>query len=656
VTERSSSAKRDGLACLALFAVNALLCGPLFGIAYLDDFQSNEGTFITFARFLSAHWPHVRWFPWFNAGMPFENTYLPLTSFATAAIAAAAHCSPAHALHILAALAYSLAPVFLYLFAARLSGRRAASLAAALLWSLFSPSILIPRILEDLGTPWGLRRLQNIVFYGETPHNLALCLLPAALLLLARYLERMTPRRFALAALAGAAVMASNAFGIVTLAISSVLLWAALPPLTWKQLAGISGILLAAYLTICRFLPPSLMGLIRTNSQLVGGDYRFTLRSAGIAAGFLMCLVLLWLATRRLWDPMLRFAIWFSAVFGGITVLSFLNLTFLPQPGRYHIEMGAGLCLVAAFAAAHASDRLPRQGLVVLGVAGLLAAGWLFAKDYRYARRLIHPAEITRSAPYREASWVAAHLPGQRIFAAGEDQWWFNLFADNPQLSAGHEPSAPNYVQRMAVYTILSGKNAGAQDADISILWLRALGCGAITVAGPASKDHYHGFVHPGKFEGRLPLVWREDGDSIYQVPLRSVSLAHVIPRTAVVTRRPIHGLDVDQVRRYVAALEDPAIPPAPLTWENPDHGRILATIPSGDVISVQVTCDRGWQARVGGRRVPVHADQLGLMIVEPQCSGDCMVDLEFTGGAERAICLVVSLMVFGGLLAALWL
>ncbi len=42
------------------------------------SFQSNEGSFIAFATFLAKNWPHVRWFPWFNCGMPYEFTYLPL--------------------------------------------------------------------------------------------------------------------------------------------------------------------------------------------------------------------------------------------------------------------------------------------------------------------------------------------------------------------------------------------------------------------------------------------------------------------------------------------------------------------------------------------------------------------------------------------------
>ena len=162
---------------------------------------------------------------------------------------------------------------------------------------------------------------------------------------------------------------------------------------------------------------------------------------------------------------------------------------------------------------------------------------------------------------------------------------------------------------------------------------------------GPNSNDHYHAVVNPNKFDGRLPLVWREAGDSIYRVQLRSTSLAHVIPHSAVVSRRPIHGLDVAPLGPYLAALDDPSAPSASLSWANPDEGRIVTKMTASDVISVQITYDPGWRARVAQQPVPLHADALGFMVIDPHCSGECTVDLQFSGGLERGITLAVSLM-----------
>ncbi|HEV1288069.1 MAG TPA: hypothetical protein VNU44_22275 [Bryobacteraceae bacterium] len=629
----------------ALFALNAFLCWPLFRIEYLDQFPSNEGSWITFAKFLRENWPHVSWFPWFNAGMPFENSYLPGVSVMVAVVSMVAHCSPAHAIHVIAALAYSLAPVSLFLFAREISGRIAPGAWAAVLWSLFSPSIIIPTLFLDLNTHFGLRRLRNIVVFGETPHNVAICLLPIALLLTWRYLERPTARRFALAALASAAVMFTNAFGLVAVVLSSVILCATGKSPSWKQLASVGGIQLAAYLVVCRFLPPSLIRVLERNSQFVGGDYRFTPRTMAFAGCLLAILVVLWASSRFLSNPILQFAILFSVCFGGIAFFGFEGINLLPQPLRYHLEMEPGLCLLAVFLLEPMVRWMPGRLTLAATLLCIAPLIWVGARDWDFSRRLIQGADITHSLPYREARWIAANLPGQRVLVSSQGQYLFNLFAGNPQMSAGHEPSVPNLVQLLAIGAIYEGR-----DGPISVLWLKAFGCGAIVVPGRDSEDHFHWIENPEKFEGLLPLLWRESGESIYQVPQRSASLAHVIPRSAVVRAQPGNG----ELQRYVDALESVDMPPASIVWENPDHARITAKMDSSEVLSVQMTYDPGWEARIGNRKVTTSADKLGFILIEPGCS-DCSIDLEFTGGLERKIALAVSLLVFSGLVTMLF-
>jgi hypothetical protein len=642
--------------CIVLFALNALFCWRLFRVEYLNNLGSNEGTFITFARFLLANGVHSGWFPWFNVGLPFENTYLPLTAFLTALGASLARCSPAHAFHFIAALAFSLAPVFWFLFARKVSGRMAPAFGAALLWSLFSPALPIRRILEnDMASPWGSRRLSNIVNYGETPHNLALCLLPLALLALAVYLEKPTVRNFAVAALAVGVAMLTNAFGIVVLAFSAVMLVLARAHLRFRHLLSAGAILLAGYLFICRFLPPSLIQLMRINSPTVGGDFRLTSKSRIFAVLFALALAAVAILTRRFSDPMLRFATLFSACFGGIAVMWYWKrLTFVPQPHRYDLEMELGFCLLAAFSLDSVFRRLPRRVGVVFVILCIPAFGWLAVQDYWFGRHLIHPLKMDLSPPFEEARWIDTHLPGQRVLIA-EYGPWFNLFSDNPQFSSGHDPTAPNWMQGVAVWLIESGKDAGDRDGRGAVFWLTAFGCGALTVQGPASPDPRSPISQPERFDALIPLLLRDRYYSIYQVPQRSTSLAHVIPASAIVTRRPIHGLDLDPARAYVSALQDPSLPLASLAWKNPVQGRITARLTPEQVVSLQMTYDRGWRASVGGRSARIHADQLGMIVIEPDCSGDCTVDVEFTGGEERQICTVVGsltgIILFGAVL-----
>ncbi len=303
-------------------------------------------------------------------------------------------------------------------------------------------------------------------------------------------------------------------------------------------------------------------------------------------------LVAVWAVTRRLADPMARFAALFAGCFAGIPALYYWQgVSFLPQPGRYQLEMDLSLCLLFCFA-----------------VCPLL---------YGTAQR------------YRKASIGTGALL----------LLWL---------------TAPNQIQRIAVYTIYTGQNAGERDAEISVDWMKAFGVAAITVPGPGSADHYHPFVNPRKFEGVLPLLWREGDDSIYQVPLRSASLAHVVPEAAVVKRRPVNGLDVEPLRDYLAALDDTSLPQASLEWETPSRGRIHTSIAPGQVVSLQINYDPGWKARSDGRPLRVRADMLGLTVIEPERAGEQTIDLEFGGGVERSVCLVISVVSGLGLLLML--
>src|SRR5206468_11592744 len=117
--------------------------------------------------------------------------------------------------------------------------------------------------------------------------------------------------------------------------------------------------------------------------------------------------------------------------------------------------------------------------------------------------------------------------------------------------------------------------------------------------------------------EGILPVLWHEEDDTIYAVPQRSKSLAHVMPNVAVSARQPVHGLDIEPVRAYVAALDDPQLPLADFRWNGNSHFSVRAPMKRGQVLAVQVNYVPGWTATVAGRPVPVHGDGIGLMVIE---------------------------------------
>jgi hypothetical protein len=637
-----------------LFAVNFAIVQRLFSTEFTQHLSSNEGSFMAISRFLVDRWPDVRWFPFWLNGVPLENTYSPLLQVIDAVVAKAAHCSTALAFHAVIAFFYCLGPVCLFLFAWKSSKLLHAGFLSALLYSLFSPSLLLPAVRDDIGSWHNARRLQTLVHYGEGGHNMVLSLLPLALL--CAYLA-VTRRNFAWCVTTGillGALVLTNAFAAVDLAVGVAIIAILQPPGSrLRSLALLAGVGAAAYLWISPILTPDLVRTIRTNSLLMGG-YRYTPLVVGTGLLVLAGAFGLWYFTRRWANWFDRFAVLFAYVFVAVVVLAFFaKIALLPQPERYQLVMEMGLCLTLVFGARHLlapAHPRARAGALALFLA-FLAWQALCYRDY--AAGLIQSIDITRTIQYKTAKWIDANLRGQRTMVSGDTGTWFNVFTDNPQLSAEHEPFSPNWMADIAVYTIYTGQNAGDRDAEYSILWLKAYGCNAITVPGPRSREDYRPFRNPAKFEGVLPLLWHDEDDSIYAVPQRSTSLAHVIPADADVTRPPIHGLDVPQVARFVAAMENSALPLADFSWRSATRARIRTEAHPGQVVAVQVTYDPGWVATANGRPAAVTRDGIGLITLHPSCDGSCEILLSFDGGAQRKICLGLSAIVMFGVAAA---
>jgi hypothetical protein len=642
------------LYAVTLFAVNFAIVQRLFSTEFTQHLSSNEGSFMAISRFLVDRWPDVRWFPFWLNGVPLENTYSPLLQVIDAIVARAAHCSTALAFHAVIAFFYCLGPLCLFLFAWKSSKLLHAGFLSALLYSLFSPSLLLPAVRHDIGCWHNARRLQTLVHYGEGGHNAVLSLLPLALL--CAYLA-VTRRNFVWCATTGilfGALVLTNAFAAVDLAVGIVLIAILQPPGSrLRSLALLAGIGAAAYLWISPLLTPDLVRTIRTNSLLMGG-YRYTPLVVGTGLLILAGAFALWYLTRRWANWFDRFAVLFAYVFVAVLVLAhFAKIAILPQPERYDLEMEMGLSLAVVFGARHLLALAhPRARSAVLALF-LVFLAWqaLFYRDY--AAGLIQSIDITRTIQYKTAKWIDANLKGLRTMVSGDTGTWFNVFSDNPQLGAEHEPFSPNWMADIAVYTIYTGENAGDRDAEYSILWLKAYGCHAITVPGPQSREDYRPFRNPRKFDGVLPLLWHDEDDSIYAVPQRSKSLAHVIPADTAVTRPPIHGLDVPQVARFVAAIENPALPLADFSWQSDTRARIRTEAHPGQVVAVQVSYDPGWVATANGRPAAVTRDGIGLITLHPSCDGRCEIELSFDGGAQRKICLGMSAFVMFGVAAA---
>jgi hypothetical protein len=650
-----SKSRREVVICavvlpLLIFLANFLIVRKLFSVEFTPYLFSTEGLFTTIARAVATYPFDLQWWPLWECGMPFQNSYQPMLPVAAGLYAHLTGVSPALSIHQWGSAMFCIGPVFLYLMAWIMTARPGTSFLASLAYSAISPCAWISTtIRQDLGGLWRLRRLHILAFYGEGPHTSAMALVPLAILFL--YLgagrKKFWPGIGA-GLVIGAAVL-FNTFGAVIVGLAGLCLLATVATESrWRYLGFLVFVGALTYAWISPLSPPSVVAAIRINSPTVDGDYRFNERSLMgvviLAVGFL---ILRWLLRKR-GTSQLRFFILLAFLTGGIVVLEMAHMYVVPQPHRYQIAMDMMVCLSVVFAGTELLQAKPRV-LWAAGVVLFLLTTAGIRYNVRYGRGLIRPIDVTSTSTYRISRWLATQFGSKRVMVPGSYSFYFNNFSDTPQVLGGADTLQINPLMRIVGYVLYSGISDQARDGQVSIIWLKALGVQAVVVPGPESGEFFKPFANPRKFEGVLPVLWREAGDTIYQVTGTSSSLAHVLPADAVVSHLPIHGLDVAETERYVKALDDPAFPEASLLWTNRHTATIDTKVQPGQAISLQVTYAPGWRAEANGSPVRVEKDGLGLIKLEPACNGRCEVTLVYDGGTEWRVTCGASLIVMAG-------
>ena len=652
------SEKLRTLACaLALFALNAYLTLRLFHTDYTRQMGSIEAAYVGLARYVAKHFGELSWFPLWYGGIPYADTYPPLLHWICGLMILGTGANPGLAHHFVTAAIFALGPVTVFWMAWRLGGKRAPAFAAALGYSLISPAcLLVKEVRFDAGGWLAARRLHTLVIYGEGPHLTSLCLLPLAIALLHVALTKRKPWYFVLAALAIAAVPLSNWLGAMALSFAIAAYLLSGFHQRWHAAAlRTAGLGCFAYAVAMPWMSPATIAVIRANAPRVAQNFESNTVQrvflAVVMAGFLLAA---WALARFKVAPATRFAALVLYLFG-ITALGryWFKLSLVPQPERYHLEMDMFFWVALAFALWPLLPRIPRRAAWGLGIAAALACVPIVVQQRRVAREWAKPIDIRTTIEYKTAKWLDAHLPGERVFAPGTIGFWLNAFSDSPQITGGFDNGILNPLLPHVIYQVYAGDKL-----PIAMDLLRAFGCSAVIAGGKDSAEVYHPIAHPEKFQGAAEL-WREGGDAVYSVPRRVRSLAHVMQSGDLVQLTPV-AYNTVAIQPYLAALDNPAYPPAEFRWHSPGEASIAAALTPEQILSVQISWDKGWNASVEGRRIPAWGDKLGQMVLEPRCSGPCTVELKYDGGAEGRFARALSLLSLAGgatwiLVAILW-
>ena len=595
---------------------------------------SIEAAFISLARYIRDHFPHLTWFPLWYGGIPFADAYPPLLHFIVAGVAAATGASPGLAYHIVTAAIYALGPVAVYWMMRRFGASLSGAFVGALGYSLLSPTCWLVRMVRaDTGGWFGPRRLVTMVKYGEGPHIASLLFLTLAIALLDRAVETRKAHHFVLAGLAMAATVLCNWIGAVALgmAVAAYLLAGVRKGWTpvWMRTAAIGAY---AYCVAIPWITPSTVATIQASARRLVGYHSSGWRLVIFAALFP---VLAWGLRRWRVPPPWRFAALLACGPAVLALGSFwFRVELLPQSNRYHLEMDLALWLMAALAVtelgvmrrgpAAKDDRLRRRAAwALVAVAGIP----LIVHQHHMARAMEAPIEIQSTAEYKISRWLGEHMPGRRVFAPGSESFWMDAFSDTPMLVGGFDNGIRNQTLWDVNFQILFGDKLA-----VALAWLRAYGCDAIVGDDFTSHEVFHPYSHPERLHS-LPELWRDGPDVIYAVPRRG-SLAHAIRGMDLVRAVP-KPYETKAIDHYVAALDDPSLPQPTFEWRDPADALIHANLTPDYLLSVQVTWDKGWKATANGQHRRVWGDKLGQIVVEPQCEGPCTVELSYDGGSE---------------------
>ncbi len=650
---------RIAVLSVVLFVLNTYICLELFRIEYLEHMTSIEPLFIGLARYIRDNWRDLTWFPFWYNGLPYQNTYSPLLPMLVAGVSVVTGWSPALAYHATVAFGYCLGPVLLFWLCYRLSRSLAFSFFAGVFHSVVSPSaFLIAEVHRGFGSIFRPRRLQTLVLYGEGPHVLGITLLALAVLLIDIAIQKRRPHHYVMAALACAACVLTNwlAGAALCIAVAAYLVARTEFPARRRVLAT-AAIAVLAYAFAAPWIPPSTIATFQFNAQTIEGDFRQCARLLpywvlAIAAAVAIVKLIL---TKVRASQTLQFAAYFTVI-TGVIVMSweYWAKAVVPQPHRYYTEMELGIAVLLPFAFEPLLMRSSHTIRIAIACACILAAIPFAKGDRRFARSILHSIDITQRIEYKTARWLEQNMPNARVLLPGSIMYWLHVFGDTKQLGGADEQGTPNFLVRVAEYVITSSYGTGERDAEISLTWLDAFGVDAIGIGGPKSGEAFKPFKNPSKFDGILQELWRDGDDVIYRVPQARTSQAHAIHRSDLPPRSPIHGLDIDPIKQYVAALQDTSFPDVSLRWTSRHSAELRGDLRPEHIVSAQITYHPGWHATVNGKPAGVRGDALGQMVIEPGCDGPCGIELSYDGGIEMLLARVLCWLAMAG--SVVWL
>ncbi|MFA5070488.1 MAG: hypothetical protein WC528_04380 [Patescibacteria group bacterium] len=636
-----------------LVILNIYIIYPLFSGDYNQNISSIEVAFFTDAKFIYDHFPHLTWMPDWYIGFPFHNIYTPFLPFMIALLHwLVGGVTFAHFYRILMALFYIIGPVSLYFFVRYLTGRHFAGLFAAIGYSILPSFSYLIGGTSAYGDMIHRGPVQLVILqvFGEGPHLAALSLAPLAALAFLWALRQPKFSHHLLAAVAIGLVGLINWFGLVTLILMLLAVWLSeiFKGEGGRKTKNTITIFSMAYGLIAFWFN---LSFIKSSLGFGGGG-----RAEGdILANYLKLLPMIpillpvivalgWLLSKKIKKlPGLFVGLLWLIIFLIVTVSWYRwGIAFLPQPPRFLTEVNLAAFIVLAIFQdgilkkilpdSQAGEKKIGKGKHVFGglyVVLVLLAIFYFSRSFlANPHDLLKPHEdITKTYPFEVAKFLDSNVSqNERVLASGNIAFWLDYFSDVSQVKGAADQAATHPFWSHAIYQITTGENAPEGRAgEMALVWLKALNANYIVVNTPLSHDPFYDFKDPEKFE-TLEKVYESQGDVVYAVPLTNPSLAQVVDEDRYGRlEAPTNGVDYQSVKAY-ADWVDKQAKPANFNWINNDTFEIQADVNDGDLVSAQITFDKGWQITGSGHRLKTAKDVMGNLVIFPRTSGQLII------------------------------